>query len=121
VKTFVALSLLLCACGSSSSGGGSAGSGGAASGACPTLAGTWTITAHCVSSFVGQTVTVSQSACALTFAAPFNGYTGTVASDGKLNVMGPTAGGTQECTGSATTTTIDLSCPGPCAVTLAHE
>jgi hypothetical protein len=65
-------------------------------------------------------VTVTQSSCSLSFAAPFTGYSGTVASDGSLNVTGPTATGTQNCTGSATTSSIDLSCPGPCAVTLAR-
>ena len=112
MRIFVALGLFLLACGSSSSDSGSP------SGACPNLAATWTITAHCVSSFVGQTVTVAQSSCALTFAAPFDGYTGTVASDGSLNVTGPTATGTQDCTGTATASTLDLSCPGPCDVTL---
>jgi hypothetical protein len=112
VKIFIALGLLLLACGSNSSGDGSP------SGACPSLAGTWTITAHCVSSFVGQTVAVTQSSCSLTLAAPFDGYAGTVAGDGTLNVTGPTATGTQDCTGTTSSNTIDLSCPGPCAVAL---
>jgi hypothetical protein len=112
VKIFMGLGLLLFACGSSSS------DDSAPSSACPNLAATWTITAHCVSSFVGQTVTVTQSSCALTFAAPFDGYSGTVSSDGSLNVTGPTATGTQDCTGTATASSLDLSCPGPCHVTL---
>src|SRR5882724_10593991 len=98
VKPFFSLRLLLIACGSSSWGGP------AGKGACPSLAVTWTITSHCVSTFVGQAVSVSQSACALTFAAPFAGYTGSVASDGTVNVTGPTANGTQDCTGTTTAT-----------------
>jgi hypothetical protein len=112
VKTFVALSWFLFACSSGSSNSGSP------SGACPDLAATWTITSHCVSSFVGQTVAVTQNSCSLAFASPFDGYSGTVASDSSLHVTGPTATGTQDCTGTATTSSIDLSCPGPCQVTL---
>jgi hypothetical protein len=124
MRIFIAVGLLLCACGSSSSdggGGGGAGangSAGAAGAACPSLAGTWTIKTHCVSSFVGQTVMVTQSACSLSLAAPFDGYSGNVKSDGTLDVTGPTASGTQECMGTATASSMSLSCPGPCAVTL---
>ena len=116
MRIFIALSLLLCACGSSSSNAG--GGAGASAGACPSLAGTWTIQAHCVSSFVGQTVTVTESSCMLSLAAPFDGYSGTVTSDGQLDVKGPTATGSQECSGTATAASMMLACPGPCAVTL---
>ncbi|HEY1537299.1 MAG TPA: hypothetical protein VGF76_24930 [Polyangiaceae bacterium] len=116
MRILIALSLLLCACGSSSSDAG--GGGGASAGACPSLAGTWTIQAHCVSSFVGQTVSVTESSCMLSLAAPFDGYSGTVTSDGQLDVKGPTASGSQECTGTATAASMMLACPGPCAVTL---
>ena len=54
----------------------------------------------------------------LSLAAPFDGYSGTVTSDGQLDVKGPTATGSQECTGTATTASLALACPGPCAVTL---
>jgi hypothetical protein len=122
MRTFIALSLLLCACGSSSSdgagAGGATGSAGATGAACPALGGTWTIKTHCVSSFVGQTVMVTQTACSLSLAAPFDGYSGNVKGDGALDVMGPSASGTQECTGTATASSMSLSCPGPCAVTL---
>ncbi|HEX3852071.1 MAG TPA: hypothetical protein VHW01_13960 [Polyangiaceae bacterium] len=122
MRIFIGISLLLCACGSSSSdgagAGGADGSAGTSGGACPSLAGIWTIKTHCVSSFVGQTVTVTQSACSLSLAAPFDGYSGSVKSDGSLDVSGPTASGTQECTGAATPSSMSLSCPGPCAVTL---
>ncbi|HEY5376937.1 MAG TPA: hypothetical protein VIK01_24820 [Polyangiaceae bacterium] len=116
MRIFLAISLVLCACGSNSSD--ATGGGGSSSGACPALAGTWTIKTHCVSSFVGQTVTVTQSACSLSLAAPFDGYSGSVKSDGALDVTGPSASGTQECMGTATASSMSLSCPGPCAVAL---
>jgi hypothetical protein len=116
MRIFIAFGLLLFACGSSSSDSG--GAAGSASGACPALGGTWTIQTHCVSSFVGQTVTIMQNACTLSMAAPFDGYSGTVSSDGKLEVTGPTAAGTQQCTGTASASSLSLACPGPCAVTL---
>jgi hypothetical protein len=122
MRILIVLSLLLFGCGSSSSnsagGAGADGSAGTSSDACPSLAGTWTIKTHCVSSFVGQTVMVTQSVCSLSLAAPFDGYSGSVKSDGSLDVSGPTASGTQECMGSATASDMSLSCPGPCAVTL---
>jgi hypothetical protein len=118
MRIFIALGLLLCACGSSSSDAGGGAGAGASAGACPSLGGTWTIQAHCVSSFVGQTVTVTESSCMLSLAAPFDGYSGTVTSDGQLDVKGPTASGSQECTGTATAASMMLACPGPCAVTL---
>ncbi|HEX4446580.1 MAG TPA: hypothetical protein VH044_07590 [Polyangiaceae bacterium] len=88
----------------------------ASSPACPDAAGTWTITAHCDASFVGQSVMVTQNDCSLSLAAPFDGFAGTLASDGKLTLSGP-----QSCTGTVTATSIAMSCtPGTCVVTLAR-
>jgi hypothetical protein len=107
------LLLLFLACGSSSS---AASNDGGAASSCPNAGGSWTITAHCVSSFIGQSVAVTQTDCSLSFAAPFNGFKGTVASDGKVVLTGP-----QSCTGMATATSISMTCtPGTCQVTLAR-
>jgi hypothetical protein len=104
-------SLLIGACSSSSSGSPDAGAAGAA---CPNVAGTWTITAHCDATLIGQPAVVTQSACSLTFAAPFNGFTGTVANDGALTLSGP-----QTCSGTASSTDLTLNCtPGTCVVKL---
>jgi phage baseplate assembly protein gpV len=111
----VPLALWLCACSSSSSSSGSPSpDGGNAS--CPSVAGTWNITAHCDASFIGQSVVVTQTDCTLSFAAPFNGFTGTVTSDDKLTLSGP-----QTCTGMVTASSISMTCtPGTCVVTLAR-
>jgi hypothetical protein len=106
-------SCVLCACssGSGDSPGNTSADGG---GACPNLAGTWTVAAHCDASLIGQNATVMQSNCSLSFASPFDGFTGTVAADGKITLAGP-----QSCTGTAATGTLSLSCtPGTCIVTL---
>jgi hypothetical protein len=104
------LCLLACSSSLSSSSGGDSGS------MCPNVAGTWNITEHCDPSLVGQRVVVTQTGCSLSFAAPFNGFTGTLASDGKIIVSGP-----QSCTGAATASSISMSCtPGTCKVALAR-
>lgn len=113
------------ACGTSNTDGGigsagAAGSAGSASPDCPTLSGTWSIAAHCVPSFVGEPVTITQDGCALSMAEPFDGFTGTVARDGALEVSGPSESGTQECSGVSTADNIGLACPGPCAVQLSR-
>lgn len=98
--------------GSSSSPNASSSSGGTVS--CPDLAGTWTVTAHCDASLIGQTAVVAENDCHLTFAAPFDGFTGTVGTDGKLSVTGP-----QSCTGTSNASSLSMSCtPGACSVSL---
>jgi hypothetical protein len=80
------------------------------------VAGTWTITAHCVSSFVGQSAVVTQNGCALSFGQPFDGFSGNVTSDDKLSLSGP-----QTCSGTATATSIAMTCtPNTCNVTLSR-
>ena len=102
--------LLACSSSSSSAGGGDSGA------TCPNVAGKWNITAHCDSSLIGQSVVVTQNDCSLSFAMPFNGFTGTLTSDGKVTLSGP-----QSCTGTATASAISMSCtPGTCTVTLAR-
>jgi hypothetical protein len=103
---------VLLACSSSSS----TASGGDGGATCPDVAGMWKITAHCDPSLVGQSLVVTQNGCSLTFAAPFNGFTGTLTSAGEITVSGP-----QSCTGTATVSSISMSCtPGTCTVTLAR-
>ena len=120
VAALVSTGLLL-ACSSSSTGTGTSstssdagGGSGGGNGACPNVAGMWTVKNHCDQSLVGDALTVTQTNCSLTFSAPFNGFTGTVTSDDKITIGGP-----QSCTGTATSTSIAMSCtPGTCAVTL---
>jgi hypothetical protein len=114
------LVVALCACSSSSSspstGTGTSGGGSSSgsSGACPNVAGAWKITAHCDASLVGQALTITQTDCALAFSAPFNGFTSTLTTDGKISVSGP-----QTCTGTAAASAISMTCtPGTCLVTL---
>jgi hypothetical protein len=80
------------------------------------VAGTWKITAHCDPALVGLDATVMQTGCAISFAAPFDGFTGTLTSDGKVSLSGP-----QSCSGTVTASAISMSCtPGTCPVTLAR-
>lgn len=83
---------------------------------CPDLGGSWKIAAHCNAMLVGQAVTISESSCAFSVGAPFEGFNGQVTADGALTLTG--AAGTISCTGSATDSKITMNCTGPCAVTL---
>ena len=116
-NVFPLLPLLLvlgCSSGSPTASPASGDSG--ASGACPDTAGAWMITAHCDPSLIGQSVTVTQTDCSLSFAAPFDGFTGTVGPDGKVVLSGP-----QSCTGTASASSISMTCtPGTCPVKLAR-
>ncbi len=99
--------LLLCACASSSS----STSDGAT---CPDLSGSWSVTKHCDASLVGMSAHVTQAACSLAFAPPFDAFTGRVTPDSKVTLSGP-----QSCNGTAAAASISLTCtPGTCAVTL---
>lgn len=101
---------LLCACSSNSSPSSDG------NGACPNVSGTWKITAHCDASLIGQTPVVTQTGCSFSVAAPFNGFAGTVSNDDKITLSGP-----QTCTGTATASSITMTCtPGTCDVMLAR-
>jgi hypothetical protein len=116
-KSLFMLALLVCACGSDSSGTPSKTSGSGDGGACPDVTGTWAVTKHCDASLVGMNAVVTQSACKLSFQPPFDGFTGTVAADGTVTLSGP-----QTCSGSVSQSSISLSCtPGTCAVALARS
>ena len=117
------LLLATSACGSDSGSaspadsGGSGGGGGASSNpTCPDVSGAWQITQHCDASLIGMTLSVTQQGCALTFAAPFDSFMGSVTSDGNISLSGP-----QTCTGTATADSVRMVCsPGACNVTLAR-
>lgn len=110
MRSFVIGCLLLVGCGSSST------DEKQSDGSCPSVAGSWTVTKHCESSLVGMSASVTQQSCALTFAAPFNGFTGQVSADGGVTLSGP-----QSCSGTFANDAIDLTCtPGTCLVTLSR-
>lgn len=112
-SVFAVLSVLLFACGSSSS---DDTSGSSTAAACADVSGTWTVSKHCDASLVGMKAVITEKDCALTFAAPFDGFSGTVTKDGKISLSGP-----QSCTGTTGSSAIDLACtPGTCAVTLSR-
>ena len=116
VTLVLSLSLLVAACGSDddATSSSSSSSGGAAS--CPNVAGTWKVTAHCEASLVGMSAVVTQNGCALGFAAPFNGFSGTVTADSKVSLSGP-----QTCNGTVSASAMSMTCtPGTCAVTLSR-
>jgi hypothetical protein len=117
IRGLFAGAVLLAACSSSSTDDSAAANGGS-SGAvgCPNVSGVWKVAAHCDPSLVGMSVTVTQTDCSLTFAAPFDGFSGSVTADGKVALSGP-----QTCTGEASATAISMICsPGTCQVTLAR-
>src|SRR6478735_10887274 len=110
--------------GASNSGnaGGASNSGNAGSAnnsSCPDVSGDWTLTDHCEASFIGMTLTVTEKDCALSFASPFDAFSGSVTTDGKIMLTGP-----QDCSGTATSTSVSMNCtsstPGPCPVKLAR-
>ncbi|HEX2671698.1 MAG TPA: hypothetical protein VHM25_12540 [Polyangiaceae bacterium] len=95
---------------------GSANAGGTNDGSCPDVSGEWTVSQHCESSLIGMTLTVTENACVLSFASPFDAIDGSVSSDGKILLSGP-----QSCTGTATSTSVSMNCtPDPCPVELAR-
>jgi hypothetical protein len=111
---FLASFLCFSACSSTSSDNAQDASNGTSSGGCVKLDGTWTVTMHCDTSLVGLHVVVSQNGCMLTFAAPFDGFTGNVTATGVVTLSGP-----QSCTGPVRSDALSLSCtPGTCLVTL---
>jgi hypothetical protein len=90
---------------------GNAGSTG--NGSCPDMGGPWSVSEHCDSSLVGEILQVTQTACALSFAAPFDVFTGSLSADGKIALSGP-----QTCTGTLTASTASLNCTDECIVKL---
>jgi hypothetical protein len=113
-RIWLLASVLAFSCGSDSSGSPNKSTGGGSDAGCPDIAGNWTVTQHCDSSLIGMSAAVTETNCSLSFAAPFDGFTGSIGSDGTVTLSGP-----QSCTGKPAADTISLSCtPGTCAVTL---
>src|SRR5262245_66540313 len=105
---------LLASCSSSDSSSSSSSGGGSGTQACPTVSGNWKVTQHCDASLVGSPIVVTQNDCTVAFSAPFDKFSASLKSDGSITVTGP-----QTCTGTASPTTITMSCtPGTCTVTL---
>lgn len=107
--------LALAGCSDRSGRRGTTDGGGGGTG-CADLSGSWAIGDHCEAAFVGQPMTVDQSGCAFTVGGVFDGFAGTVGSGGSLSVTGSVEGETITCTGSATTTVMDMTCNGDCDV-----
>ena len=116
-----AMALGFSACGGSSDsanpeGNAGANAGGAGNASCPDVSGKWTLTEHCDLSFIGMTLNVTENACVLSFASPFDAFSGSVSKEGKITLSGP-----QNCTGTATATSVSMNCtPDPCPVKLAR-
>ena len=85
-------------------------------GACPDMSGVWNIVEHCEPSVQGGTVTLTQSGCNIVYAAPFAGWTGTIAESGAMTGVGP--GGSMNCTGTLSGGTVTLTCNPACNVKL---
>jgi hypothetical protein len=112
----VLLLLSASACGSDNGSASPGGGGASGNSSCPDVSGSWKVTKHCEASLVGATLDVTETSCALTFAAPFDQFMGSVTADGKITLSGP-----QSCTGTATAQSVSMVCtPGTCDVTLAR-
>lgn len=115
----VLLSVVVAGCNDSgrrgSGGGGSDGGGG---GECTDVTGTWTIAEHCNAGFVGMSSTASQSGCTFTLGAPFSGFAGTTGGDGSVSLTGNIEGEAITCTGTVSSSSMDLTCNGDCTVRL---
>lgn len=115
-RALIAACSLLLACSSSSETGKDSGAAGAGSDTCPDVSGTWKVSEHCESSLVGASLMVTQRECALSFAPPFDQFTGSVSVDDRITLTGP-----QNCTGSASASAVSMVCtPGTCQVSLSR-
>jgi hypothetical protein len=107
IAVVAVVALLLAGCGSES---------------CPSVAGTWKIVGHCEASMVNRTVAVSQSGCAITYADPFPGWTGTISAAGTVTVTGPGTPPTQmTCNGTVMGVGWTLACTPACQVILQKQ
>jgi hypothetical protein len=88
-----------------------------AAAACPVLSGTWRIASHCSAAFVGMSVQLTQTDCAISVAGPLPGLlSGSVEADGTFTLSGAVTGATLSCTGTASATSITQTCTGACSV-----
>jgi hypothetical protein len=95
--------------------------GGTESSNCPNISGTWKVTSHCVSSYVGQTFPVAQSGCNFTTGDPFSGFTGTVNANNQVTIVSPQGASTLSCNGAVAGSVIAFSCQPPCSVTIQKQ
>jgi hypothetical protein len=110
--------LLLAACGSDPAPGGGGGGG-----TCPSLAGTWKITAHsCNPGTVGSTLSFVQSNCSIDAIPPWTGWSGSLLPDGTGSWTGPTGpSSSMVCQTMLSGTTIQANCVPACAVTVEKQ
>ncbi len=102
------------------SGGSDSGSGGAGEAQCPDMSGTFAIVEHCVTTFIGETSTSSQTGCDYTSTSGDYTCSGSITSDGAITQVCPGLGGDggdMNCTGSTTGDRIELDCDGCTVVT----
>jgi hypothetical protein len=85
---------------------------------CPSFAGSWRITDHCQTSYVGAIMNVSQTACSFTAGPPFDGFGGSVSMSGSVMLSGMIEGSTIRCTGQLNGDNASLACDEGCMVTL---
>ncbi len=92
------------------------------SSSCPNISGTWKVTQHCVSEYVGLTFPVAQSGCSFTTGDPFANFMGTVGANDEVTLSGP-AGSSQPitCSGAVASGVIALNCQPSCAVSLQKQ
>ena len=120
IRSLIMIGVFCTACGGSSdpssTQGNAAGAAGAGNQSCPALSGAWDVTAHCDPSLIGMKLQITDNACSLSFAAPFDAFRGNVTADGVITLSGP-----QNCTGTATASAVSMNCtPGTCVVKLAR-
>jgi hypothetical protein len=106
LASLFALTLASSSCGGSTDDTPGTSTGGSGGGACPNLAGTWTVAKHCQSALVGSAVTITQNGCS--FKDETYGFTGTLDGKGTLTASG--GGVSATCTGSATAKAITENC-----------
>ena len=117
VNVALAIGMLSIGCGGEAVSDTGSGGGGGAS--CPNLAGTWTISSHCDTSFVGDPVSVGQSGCR--FTDQTFGFSGTLDASGAFTATTMLGGQLTTCTGTATASTIAQTCSvlgGTCSMSL---
>ncbi len=111
-----AMIFALCAACDSSTRRGGSGDGGA--GGCVDVSGGWTIADHCTAELEGVSLSASQTGCTFTVSGPFEGFEGKAGGGGAVEISGTVEGETISCTGTATTSSMDLTCNGDCTVRL---
>ncbi|MBZ0120602.1 MAG: hypothetical protein K8H88_26650 [Sandaracinaceae bacterium] len=94
---------------------------GCGSSTCPSLAGSWQVTAHCDSSAVGTVWALTQNGCGLS--VPEINFTGVVDADGMVSLQGTPSpeAGFQDCSGTSSAAAINMQCNETCGVSLVRR